>query len=101
MLWLCFCHKVDEKALELFTLKEEIQQMQVEISKKEEYVQMIEKIVDEKRSLLKVSEFIQTEQDEAELVILIEQMFSGKFNLPYNIITVCCFCIDIKQKVCP
>ena len=39
---------------------------------------MIERSIDEKTSLLKVSEFIQAEQDQSELLTLMDQMHLGE-----------------------
>ena len=49
--------------------------MQRDLEEKQKKADMIEKSIDEKTSLLKVSEFIQTEQDQSELIMLIDQMF--------------------------
>ena len=55
-----------------------IARMQKELEEKEKKAGMIEKSIDEKTSLLKVSEFIQTEQDQSELLVLIDQMHLSK-----------------------
>ena len=72
----------ESKGLEL--LKTDIQQtqktiarMQRELEEKQKKVDMIEKSIDEKTSLLKVSEFIQTEQDQSGLLTLIDQIRLG------------------------
>ena len=66
-------------------LKTDIQQtqqtiarMQKELEEKQKKADMIERSIDEKTSLLKVSEFIQTEQDQSELLTLIDQMDLGE-----------------------
>ena len=66
-------------------LKTDIQQtqqtiarMQKELEEKQKKADMIEKSIDEKTSLLKVSEFIQAEQDHSELLTLIDQMDLGE-----------------------
>ena len=51
-----------------------IARMQRELEEKQKKADMIERSIDEKTSLLKVSEFIQTEQDQSELIMLIDQM---------------------------
>ena len=66
-------------------LKTDIQQtqqtiarMQKELEEKQKKADMIETSIEEKTSLLKVSEFIQTEQDQSELLTLIDQMDLGE-----------------------
>ena len=66
-------------------LKTDIQQtqqtiarMQKELEEKQKKADMIERSIDEKTSLLKVSEFIQAEQDHSELLTLIDQMDLGE-----------------------
>ena len=66
-------------------LKTDIQQtqqtiarIQKELEEKQKKADMIEKSIDEKTSLLKVSEFIQAEQDHSELLTLIDQMDLGE-----------------------
>ena len=73
------------ESLGLELLKTDIQQiqqtiarMQKELEEKQKKADMIEKSIDEKTSLLKVSEFIQTEQDQSELLTLIDQMHLGE-----------------------
>ena len=51
--------------------------MQNELDEKQRKADMIERRIDEKTSLLKVSEFIQTEQDQSELLTLIDQIRLG------------------------
>ena len=51
--------------------------MQKEVEEKQKKADMIEKSIDEKTSLLKVSEFIQAEQDQSELLTLIDQIRLG------------------------
>ena len=70
-------------------LKTDIQQtqqtiarMQKELEEKQNKADMIEKSIDEKTSLLIVSEFIQAEQDQRELLTLIDQMHLGESNNP-------------------
>ena len=52
--------------------------MEKELEAKQKKADMIEKSIDEKTSLLKVSEFILSEQDQSELLTLIDQMHLGK-----------------------
>ena len=66
-------------------LKTDIQQtqqtiarIQKELEEKQKKADMKEKSIDEKTSLLKVSEFIQAEQDHSELLTLIDQMDLGE-----------------------
>jgi hypothetical protein len=54
--------------------------MQKELAEKQKKADEIEKIIDEKTSLLKVSEFIQNEKDKTELVVLIDEMHLGEFD---------------------
>ena len=55
-------------------IQQTIARMQRELEEKQKKADMIERSIDEKTSLLKVSEFIQTEQDQSELIMLIDQM---------------------------
>ena len=55
-----------------------IARMQKELEEKQKKADMIERSIDEKTSLLKVSEFIQAEQDHSELLTLIDQMDLGE-----------------------
>ena len=57
-------------------LKEEIQKIQKELEEKQKKAGMLERRIDEKNSLLKVSEFIQNQPDKTELVALVENLFS-------------------------
>ena len=73
------------ESADLKLLKADIQQtqqmiarMQNELEEKQKKADMIEKSIDEKTSLLKVSEFILSEQDQSELLTLIDQMHLGK-----------------------
>ena len=73
------------ESTDLELLKTDIQQtqqtiarMQKELEEKQKKADMIERGIDEKTSLLKVSEFIQTEQDQSELLILLDQMHLGE-----------------------
>ena len=52
--------------------------MQKELEEKQKKAEMIERGIDEKTSLLKISEFIQTEEDQSELLVLIDQMHLGE-----------------------
>ena len=52
--------------------------MQTELAEKQRKADEIEKSIDEQTSLLKVSEFIQSEKDKTELVVLIEEMHLGE-----------------------
>ena len=54
--------------------------MQRELAEKQKTADEIEESIDEKTSLLRVSEFIQNEKDKTELVVLIEEMHLGEFN---------------------
>lgn len=54
--------------------------MQKELAEKQKKADEIEKSIDEKTSLLKVSEFIQNEKDKTELVVLIDEMHLGEFD---------------------
>ena len=58
--------------------KQTISRMQRELEEKQKKADMMEKSVDERTSLLKVSEFIETEQDQSELLVLIDQMCLGE-----------------------
>ena len=66
--------QVSIEAVQLVQLKEEIQKMQKELEEKQKKAGMIERRIDEKSSLLKVSEFIQNQSDKTELVALVEQL---------------------------
>ena len=55
-----------------------IARMQRELEEKQKKADMMEKCVVERTSLLKVSEFIETEQDQSELPVLIDQMCLGE-----------------------
>ena len=73
------------ESADLKLLKSDIQQtqktiarMQNELEEKQKQADMIEKSIDEKTSLLKVSEFIQAEQGQTELLVLIDQMHLGE-----------------------
>ena len=91
------CIQLTNESAELKLLKTGIQQtqqtitrMQRELEKEQKKVDMIEKSIDEKTSLLKASEFIQTEQDQSELLVLIDQMglgetqFCNKFQMSFR-----------------
>ena len=52
--------------------------MQRELAEKQKKADEIKRSIDEKTSLLKVSEFIQSEKDKTELVVLIEEMHLGE-----------------------
>ena len=54
--------------------------MQKELAEKQKKADEIERSIDEKTSLLKVSEFIQNEKDKTELVVLIDEMHLGEFD---------------------
>ena len=56
-------------------LKEEIQKIQRELEEKQKKAGMMERRIDEKNSLLKVSEFIQNQPDKTELVALVGHLF--------------------------
>ena len=75
------CLQLTNESADLKLLKADIQQtqqtiarMQKELEEKQKKADMIETSIEEKTSLLKVSEFIQTEQDQSELIMLIDQM---------------------------
>ena len=79
------CLQLTNESTGLELLKTDIQQtqqtiarMQKELEEKQKKADMIERSIDEKTSLLKVSEFIQTEQDQSELLTLIDQMHLGE-----------------------
>ena len=79
------CLQLTNESADLKLLQTDIQQtqqtiarMQKELEEKQKKVDMIEKSIDEKTSLLKISEFIQTEQDQSELLVLIDQMRIGE-----------------------
>ena len=78
------CLQLTNESADLELLKTDIQQtqqtiarMQKELEEKQKKADMIERSIDEKTSLLKVSEFIQTEQDQSELLTLIDQIRLG------------------------
>ena len=80
-----YCLQLTNESTGLELLKTDIQQtqqtiarMQKELEEKQKKADMIERSIDEKTSLLKVSEFIQTEQDQSELLTLIDQMDLGE-----------------------
>ena len=58
----------------MLQLKKEIQKIQKELEVKQKKADMVERRIDEKNSLLKVSEFIQNQPDKIELVGLVEQL---------------------------
>ena len=58
----------------MLQLKKEIQKIQRELEVKQKEADMVERRIDEKNSLLKVSEFIQNQPDRIELVGLVEQL---------------------------
>ena len=62
-----------------------IARMQRELAAKQKRADEIERSIDEKTSLLKVSEFIQSEKDKTELMVLIEEIPLGEFDN-------CCLC---------
>ena len=79
------CLQLTNESADLELLKTDIQQtqqairrMQKELEEKQKKADMIERSIDEKTSLLKVSEFIQNEQDQSELLTLIDQMDLGE-----------------------
>ena len=55
-------------------MREEIQKIQRELEEKQKKAGMMERRIDEKNSLLKVSEFIQNQPDKTELVALVEHL---------------------------
>ena len=80
-----YCLQLTNESTGLGLLKTDIQQtqqtiarMQKELEQKQKKADMIERSIDEKTSLLNVSEFIQTEQDQSELLTLIDQMDLGE-----------------------
>ena len=58
--------------------KQTISRMQKELEEKQKKADMMEKSVDERTFLLKVSEFIETEQDQSELLVPIDQVCLGE-----------------------
>ena len=58
----------------MLQLKKEIQKIQKELEVKQKKADMVERRIDEKNSLLKVSEFIQNQPDKTEVVALVEQL---------------------------
>ena len=79
------CLQLTNESADLKLLKSDIQRiqqtiarMQRDLEEKQKKADMIEKSIDEKTSLLKVSEFIQAEQDHSELLTLIDQMDLGE-----------------------
>ena len=79
------CLQLTNESADLELLKTDIQQtqqtiarMQKELEEKQKKADMIERSIDEKTSLLKISEFIQTEEDQSELLVLIDQMHLGE-----------------------
>ena len=74
------CLQLTNENAELKLLKTDIQQTQQTSSRmqKQKKADMIERSIDEKSSLLKISEFIQKEQDQSELLVLIDQMRIGE-----------------------
>ena len=79
------CLQLTNESADLKLLKTDIQQtqqtiarMQKELEEKQKKADMIERSIDEKTSLLKVSEFIQAEQDQSELLTLMDQMHLGE-----------------------
>ena len=66
--------QVGIETAQLVQLKEEIQKIQRELEEKLKKAGLIERRIDEKNSLLKVSEFIQNQPDKTELVSLVEQL---------------------------
>ena len=92
-----YCLQLTNESAGLELLQTDIQQtqqtiarMQKELEEKQKKADMIERSIDEKTSLLKVSEFIQTEQDQSELLVLIDQMrlgetqFGNKFRMSFQ-----------------
>ena len=80
-----YCLQLTNEGAGLELLQTDIQQtqqtiarMQKELEEKQKKADMIERSIDEKTSLLKVSEFIQAEQDQTELLTLIDQMHLGE-----------------------
>ena len=80
-----YCLQLTNESSGLELLKTDIQQtqqtiarMQKELEEKQKKADMIETSIEEKTSLLKVSEFIQTEQDQSELLTLTDQMDLGE-----------------------
>ena len=67
-------NQVSIDSAQLVQLKEEIQKIQRELEEKQKKAGLIERRIDEKNSLLKVSEFIQNQPDKTELVALVEQL---------------------------
>ena len=55
--------QVDKEGVELLQLKKEIQKIQKELEVKQKKADTVERRIDEKNSLLKVSEFIQNQPD--------------------------------------
>ena len=83
------CLQLTNESAELKLLRTGIQhtqqaiaRLQMELEEKQKKADMIKKSIDEKSSLLKVSEFIQAEQDQSELLMLIDQMHLGEKNNP-------------------
>ena len=79
------CLQLTNESADLKLLQTDIQQtqqtiarMQKELEEKQKKADMIERSIDEKTSVLTVSEFIQTEQDQSELLTLIDQMDLGE-----------------------
>ena len=66
--------QVSVEAAQLVQLKEEIQKIQKELEEKQKKAGLIERRIEEKNSLFKVSEFIQNQPDKTELVSLVEQL---------------------------
>ena len=66
--------QVSVEAAQLVQLKEEIQKIQKELEEKQKKAGLIERRIEEKNSLFKVSEFIQNQPDKTELVALVEQL---------------------------
>ena len=80
-----YCLQLTNESADLKLLKTDIQQtqqtiarMQKELEEKQKKADMIERSIDEKTSILKVSELIQAEQDQSELLTLIDQMDLGE-----------------------
>ena len=80
-----YCLQLTNESSGLELLKTDIQQtqqtiarMQKELEEKQKKADMIERSIDEKTSLLKVSELIQAEQDQTELLTLMDQMHLGE-----------------------
>ena len=74
------CLQLTNESAELKLLKIDIQRAQQTSSRmqKQKKADMIERSIDEKSSLLKISEFIEMEQDQSELLVLIDQMHIGE-----------------------